>query len=63
MSGKPASSADWADEAADELLYLLALVHDDRTGRELLAAKLREIESTGALRGAEQVQRSIARAI
>jgi hypothetical protein len=62
MSGNKAASGDWADQAADELLYLLAVIRDERSAREILAAKLREIESGGAVRGAEQIAGAIANA-
>jgi hypothetical protein len=47
--------SDWAEKDADELLILLSMVQGDDNRRALIAAKLREIESGGALRGARQV--------
>jgi len=44
---------DWAMREADELLYLLALVSDERGRREILAAKLRDVDAAGAMRGVQ----------
>jgi hypothetical protein len=50
--------SDWAEKDADELLILLSMAHGDDNRRALIAAKLRDVESSGALRGAQMLGRS-----
>jgi hypothetical protein len=44
--------SDWAERQADELLFLIKRTGNEKNQRELVAAKLREVETAGALRGA-----------
>lgn len=54
--------SDWADREADELLTILLMTNSGQNRREVIAAKFRELESRGALRGAQQIAGGVSKA-